>query len=423
MLTKTLVKYKTRAGRVVPAFVDCKDAALQRLAERLILLFQEAVGQTFGEIEEAAGLATEELGANLEFAKALTKLLSDRCDEMPDDASVETERWQLLEEAQKIRQSVKQTLTPEQMLDFVAASLSGKTTTALSGSTLPDRLYADLPALRKISGFKSLEPRELLELYNCALVQGMLLHARSVTISLHETTLADRRAIFRLLKFHRLMAEVENEVDLDGQRKKLVFHLSGPLSLFDQAQTYGLRLATFFPHILHLPRWAVKAELQLKKKNLTLELDQKTGLVSFYQKSRSYVPNELLACLDLFNKKNASWQAEAGAEFVNIGRQSYCFPDLTLTNSAGAKVHVELFHRWHAGQLAGRLQALEKSTQQQIFVGISKALEKNPKVAALIKSSGWFSQKGFVFGEFPTPKHLAIVVGKYAPSEVNESSQ
>jgi predicted nuclease of restriction endonuclease-like RecB superfamily len=226
-----------------------------------------------------------------------------------------------------------------------------------------------------------------------------------VTITLKEATLPERRELFRQLKFHRLMGEVSERPG------RLTVALSGPLGIFDQAATYGMRLATFFPHVLHLPRWELAAEVHIKDRDLTLALDESSGLVSHYRQHRPYIPEDLLTFIDAFNERTKGWRAEPGAEFVHIGRESYCFPDLTMTGEGGRRVQVELFHRWHAGQLRRRLQALDSSEVSGLRLGVSKNLAKSADVGTLLRDSPWFSRYGFIFSQFPTPRAVAALLG------------
>ena len=136
--------------------------------------------------------------------------------------------------------------------------------------------------------------------------------------------------------------------DVDNlENNSLKIKLSGPLSIFENTQSYGMRMANFFPHIINLKKWTLSALVNVKEKNLTMTLSDDNKLVSHYQIKHSYIPEELTLFISKFNKLNNKLKAETGSEFVHLGLQSYCFPDVSFSDKKGNKFHLELFHRWH----------------------------------------------------------------------------
>ena len=218
MLTKGHLKFRIRNGRAVPQFLPPTDPAALALAEDLLELFRGAEGRAVGEIEEAAA----ELGDG-DLAAAFRKLLLDQTDTEEDDGQIAARRWQLLLKAEALRRQAP----PPTPADF-------QQTMGDAGATL----YADLPACRRLRSFTDMNAESLIHRYNCAQVQGLLLRAESVTVKLVGSDLGSRRELFRQLKFHRLMGGVEQ---LGGKKGGIAVTLSGPLTLFDQATTYGLR--------------------------------------------------------------------------------------------------------------------------------------------------------------------------------------
>jgi hypothetical protein len=140
---------------------------------------------------------------------------------------------------------------------------------------------------------------------------------------------------------------------------------------------------------------------------LILSLNQECGIQSHYQKRDPYVPPELTACLNQFNDTHQGAQLALAEAFVHIGRESYCFPDLMVTyKDSGRQVNFELFHRWHAGQLKGRLTALEKNPVMDLRLGVCKSLSKDGDVGPYLERSEWFQKYGFFFRDFPTATNL-----------------
>jgi predicted nuclease of restriction endonuclease-like RecB superfamily len=369
------------------------DAAALATGRELVALFESGTDKmTVGELEEAI----DQSSATGPLVAPLSKLLFDGCDEEQPSDELESVRWNALLAAEALRRS-EAPATAEAFQVQLGQRL------ARDFESVRSSLYADLPAYRRVTGFKTTTAEALIARYNVAQIQGLLLRARKMTVKVKQATLGERRELFRQVKFHRLMVDVL-QPGTDGGVLEL--ELGGPLSLFEQASSYGLRLASFFPHVLHLPQFEVTAEVHIKRKDLTLKVDQKLGLKSHYTKQTRHVPEELTAFVETFNARSKTWQVAPGAEFVHIGRQSYCFPDLTITGTQGERRHVELFHKWHAGQLAGRLQAVAAGGVSDLLIGVAKGLAQREEVAAALAGSGWFAKFGFVFSEFPTPRTL-----------------
>lgn len=391
MLTKELLKYRVRTGRAVPLLIEKDDKSARVSAADILMFFKESEGLTLDEIEDS-------MPADGPLAPAFAKLILAKCGLYDDDAGIEDLRWRAFLAAGAMLKSGA-AVSADEYRAGVALALGVE-----AAEELQAQLYADLPGCKKISGIPGWEAEDLVARYNVGQVQGLLLTARSITIDMGQAKVGEKRELFRQIKFHRLLCEV------DGQ----AVTLSGPLSIFDQAATYGARLANFFPHVLHIGEWTLEAALHLKKRDLTLKLDHKSGLISHLPKRSGYVPEELSAFTDAFNEQQkGKWVIGPGEDFFHVGHESYCFPDLTITgHKSKKKVHVELFHKWHKGQLLGRLEALEKSGVSGLLVGVAKSVAQSHELAERLKSSPWFAKNGFIFAEFPTPKTVAACLSR-----------
>ena len=103
------------------------------------------------------------------------------------------------------------------------------------GAELEPSLYADLKSQQALTGFAPCQPRWLLDRYNVALAQAVLLRASELTVHLRNQSPRRYRALFRKIKFFRLLHRIERAPDGDGYS----IHLDGPLSLFRSSQRYG----------------------------------------------------------------------------------------------------------------------------------------------------------------------------------------
>src|SRR5262249_42597689 len=148
--------------------------------------------------------------------------------------------------------------------------------------------------------FKDLSAERLLQRYNVALAQAVLLRSTGVHVHVRNEPPQRYRQLFRLIKFHRLVCEIERTAP-----DCYVLHLDGPLSLFAATQKYGLQLALFLPAVLLCRDFELRAELrwgpQRKPKRFTLT--PADGLVSHSTDAGTYVPPELAMFVELFRKK------------------------------------------------------------------------------------------------------------------------
>src|SRR5207237_6811173 len=106
-------------------------------------------------------------------------------------------------------------------------------------------LFADLKDENRMLRFEDLSAQRLIDRYNVALAQAVLLRAVLVTAEVRKERPARYRQLFRQLKFHRLLYRVEGSMS-DGY----LLHIDGPLSLFSATNKYGLQMALFLPTLL-----------------------------------------------------------------------------------------------------------------------------------------------------------------------------
>src|SRR6202035_3376279 len=138
--------------------------------------------------------------------------------------------------------------------------------------------FADLKSEQRLVRFKDISAERLLQRYNEALAQAVLLRSTRVHVIVRHESPQRVRQLLRLVKFHRLVCEVEKL----GAGVQL--HLDGPLSLFSATNKYGLQLALFLPAVLLCKDFELKADLRWgpEKKPRTFQLTPRDGLVSHY---------------------------------------------------------------------------------------------------------------------------------------------
>ena len=377
MLKKEHLAFRISGTAVKPKMVDPADPALLMLAERLIALYTQAAGAAMhrGELETAAA-ALIRAEKDVKTASALNKLLLDRTEfAVPMELDYPVLRHEtFLRSAQLLRSGTLQPTEPE--LD----------------------IYGDLPDFETVRSWKNTTPQALLHRLNLAQAQGLLCHAQRLDLTIADSDRTELRKLLKTIKFFRLLAHFY-------QRKKGVINveISGPFALFGATTKYALNLANMLPALVKLPKWSLHAAVQLKGRELNLKLDEKSGLVSHYRNLSSYIPEEFKLFHRAFAEKSQEWQIVGDTPFLDAGEQEIIFPDLSFQHIASGKtVHLELFHRWHAGELDRRIARLKSHPYLPLILGIDRALIADKEdLNAKFADAPQLAQRCWLFRDFP----------------------
>ncbi|HLU49571.1 MAG TPA: DUF790 family protein, partial [Planctomycetota bacterium] len=212
MLTADLVRATVHRGRVRPCFVDPRDEEMLALAERLIATFEGGAGrpryEIQGELDDLAGTETDFL-----LQRGLAKLLFDRS-EFATEAVRDPEelRREVFSAAARLHRDrpAGNGIAPG-LIDTVAREVG------LPSDEIATSLFADLREEQIMRSTRAPSPAALLEAYNTALAQAVLLRATRLDIEIGPQTPARYRELFRSLKFHRLLHQVSGSAE-EGYR-------------------------------------------------------------------------------------------------------------------------------------------------------------------------------------------------------------
>ncbi len=203
------------------------------------------------------------------------------------------------------------------------------------------RLFSDLPEEQILLSFKSLSSERLIHAYNIGLVQGILLHSHSLAIEAIQPEPMELRRLIQRVKFHRLLAHFESRPN-----GRIQITIDGPLSIFGRNHRYGFQLACFFPWILKLEQFELKAKLAWGKRKVAkwLQLDSGQNLepVDSSPLLSQPIKEDFLA---LFAKRpNESWELLETHEVLKEGKRFHV-PDLSLMEKESQKkLYLEFGH-------------------------------------------------------------------------------
>lgn len=373
MLTGDLVRTRTRSGRVIPTWIDPDRTDLVEPAEALLALHAQALERQWSRGELAAAV-DEVVGTHrsLKVLRGFAKLLADRCS---FDVDTPVEPMELRRRAFLMAREVGPLAleaglldrpTAGDVLERLGAEL-GITAEAVSAA-----LYGDLKEAQILQAYRApADATWLLNRYNVALAQAVLLRASEVTVEVHDPTVPRMRQLFRHVKFHQLM----HHASRDGDLLKLV--LDGPTSVLRQSTRYGMQLANFLPALLLQDApWSLSATVHWTPRRLerTFSLDHTQGLRSHYVDSGAWTSQEQSWFLERWSALNPpNWALSHSTLPVDLGGQALVLPDFSFTDGTRT-AHLEIVGYWRRSWLERRVALLKRYGPGNLILAVSKNL-------------------------------------------------
>lgn len=377
MLTADLVQARVYRGEIRPRYLDAEDEDNLALAAQLIDIFQAHVGAPRQDLDHEL---KELLGTGTAFVlhRGLAKLLLDRSS-FDTEAAMEPEalRQKVFEAAAAAYRrdldhppdADAEAQTPR--FDRAAVLATTAAELELEVEAVERSLYADLRDEQILQEWQPCTPSWLLQRYNVALAQGVLLRASKLEIRLGGGSPERHRALFGKIKFFQLMHRVER----DGSG--YLIHLDGPLSLFKSSQKYGLQMATFLPTLLHFDSWHLSAEVLWgkKRRRLQFSLSPADHLHPHTKLTGQWRPEELSWLPEQLAKLNDDWRVCEETELIDLGGQGVLVPDFVFEHRpSGMRAYMEVLGFWRKGVVASRLRLLERYGPPNLILALSKQL-------------------------------------------------
>jgi predicted nuclease of restriction endonuclease-like RecB superfamily len=398
MLTGNLVRVRFGRDRVIPQYLDPAEAAWIGAASVLREVFQNAAGRTRGDIEEELKETFQNDAAQL-VHRGLAKLLDDRCEfEVVAGRPPDELREAVFLEAAKQRREPSHDSGKPRHFDRSAVLQEIGSRLGMTPDAVEHGLLADLKSEQRLIHFDDISPERLVQRYNVALAQAVLLRATRVVIEIRGEKPQRYRALFRQIKFRRLICEIQR-FKPNGFR----LLLDGPLSLFSATQKYGLQLALVLPALLPCRDFDLQAELRWgpERKPKRFTLCSEDGLAADHADSGSYVPSELSMFADLFRKRVTGWDIEDEPSLIALD-DGLWIPDFRLVHRVtGQSVLLDILGYWRRSSAERLLDRLRKGLTEPFILAVSDQLhigdEELEELPALIHR----------FRQMPLPEEIA----------------
>ncbi len=366
MLTADLVRARRRGEelKLQPLDAAARSDALE-LARTLIALAEAHVGKTRSELDEVMD-AVIGSAKDRKLAAGLAKLIWDRA-EVAEAVPIDPEllRHEIFTRAQAAwsRTGEGDRFDRGAVLAEVAAELG------LGVDDLERGLYADLREAHVVTELKSISAPRLVEAYDLAQPQAVLLRAVRVVVEVHSAIPGAYRTLFRKLKFLRLLCVITPR-----PKGAYQIEIDGPFSLFESSTRYGLALALALPAIRELDRWSLVADIRWGTERLALrcKLD---GLGEPDADAEPHLADDVRAVLDALEALESPWRAAPASELLDLPGHGVCVPDLTFTHrKTRQRVHLEVLGYWSRDAVWKRVELVQAGLDHHIVFAVGQHL-------------------------------------------------
>jgi hypothetical protein len=356
------------------SLVPLDDATRQRaeaLAASFLAIATGHIGRSREELDEASAAVRGD-ARDRKLADGLWKLVEDRCELEPACPLAPDE----LRRAVFARSSAAwRALGPGESFDRQAVLTDVAAAHGLLVEEIERGLYADLRAAHVLRAVTPTRPRHLVEDYELAQAQAVLLRAVRVGVDVECAAQGSYRALFRRLKFQRLLYTI-------APRPEGGYHLEidGPFGLFEQSTKYGLQLALALPLIRACDRWRLVADVRwgAERKPLRFELE---GDASDLEGVETPLPDDVAALLRGLAGLDTPWRASPSTAVLDLAGVGCCVPDLELEHATtGQRVHVEVLGYWSREAVWRRVELVQRGLGERIVFAVGQHLRVSEAV-------------------------------------------
>lgn len=387
MLTSDLVRATARAGQLkVKMLAGAERERAKELAASYIELATGSVGSAYHELKELWS-AIELPPKEIKLAAGLLKLVEDHC-EFEAESAIDP---RVLREALfALAAERRKALGDEERFDRSALLAAAGAPHSMSGEDVERALYADLKSEHRLLKPPPLNPDSLIEIYDVAQLQAVLLRAVQVRAWIQCASVETYRDIFKKLKFRRLLFRIE---ETPGQGYRI--DIDGPFSLFDSVTKYGLQLALMLPALLGADKLKLEADVRWgkTKSELLFTLEQARKGAS-EKDAATHVNEDVTALVQAFEKLGSAWQVAPAQHILDLPGVGLCIPDLRFEHKSGAAVFLEVMGYWSRDAVWRRVELVEKGIGAKVVFAVSSRLRVSEAVLEEHPSAALYVYKG-----------------------------
>jgi predicted nuclease of restriction endonuclease-like RecB superfamily len=234
-----------------------------------------------------------------------------------------------------------------------------------------------------LARFEAIAPEALVEVYERAQAQAVLLRAVKVTVDVMCASAGALRALFRQLRFLRLLHAITKTEH--GHR----IVIDGPFSLFESSTKYGLQLALVVPALEPCDAWRIEADVRWGKDRLPLVF-RLSGRAEGTRSEDPPLPDEVEALRASFEALETEWKVAVNTEILDLPGIGLSIPDLVFERRSpggkrGAKaakdrVYLEVMGYWSRAAVWKRVELVQAGLGERILFAVSAHLRVSEEV-------------------------------------------
>jgi predicted nuclease of restriction endonuclease-like RecB superfamily len=367
MLLSEHVLAQRRKGELVLRTIDAETRVrAETMARELVAIAHSHLGASRGELEAALG-AIDTLSKDIKIKAGLTKLLLDRCTfETAPPAPPETLRTDLFVRAATERRE-------HGRIDRDALVASVASAHGLDPNGLERALYADLKASHRLVTAPAISPTSLAAAFVSGQVQAVLLRAERVVARVVCESPSALRALFRALKFHRLLFTALR----DGNAH--VLGIDGPMSLFESGAKYGPRLAMALPALEQTGALELEAVIRWGKERERLVFRYVHHAAPLPAEAPP-LPDEVEALRSALARGDSGLHVKRSDAILTLPGVGTCVPDLELSGDDGRIAYVEVLGFWSRDAVWRRVELAQKGLGARVVFCVSSRLRVSEEV-------------------------------------------
>jgi predicted nuclease of restriction endonuclease-like RecB superfamily len=353
VLPARLLSLERTEGRATPRYLTARDEVWIR---SVVDEFDGFVGRTVGErnerLPERIRALAREHGVRERVADGVATVLTRRYKSRVEAAvsPLDARRTSFACAAALIQPNRRSALTNASNELRAAPDAIGRS------------IFADRTIARMVIAPAPLSAADVVDAYNLALVQGLLLRSELVVVHVREHV----RAVVRFAKLTGLLCTYS----LDERGTRL--DVSGPLSVLRHTTKYGFALATFFPAVLATPGFRMEARCVIGGEPVVVPIDASDRIARTHALPRDADSNVERALARDVRRLDRGWELIRESEAIPIGARVF-FPDFTMRRGDD-RILLEVVGFYTPEYLRSKLEALRAARVRRMIVCVDESL-------------------------------------------------
>jgi predicted nuclease of restriction endonuclease-like RecB superfamily len=363
MLTKQEVEYVWGArGTVMPGQIRKDQPAYVDYATALLSLFRDGIGKTRRDLERGVEEILETCDdCSLTRIRAFNKLLTDvsKFETDPNKTAAKLRRkvWEAAAPMHPLSSSKEMFGTDEAAARQRVSSILERPWEDIEKQFFIDVM--EFNTLKSFMGYPS--PRHLLNRYNIAQAQSLLLFATSLKV----TATKDFKLVLRYAKLAKLLFSI-----LKTGENQYEFDFFGPASVLRETTRYGGEMGRFLPSLLRLEGWTMRANLDLSYAKATFSLSPADQLKPIDAKEEDFDSSiERTFAQKWGSGRRGGWLLNHEDEVLWRGQKSFV-PDFSFSHEDGRKVFFEIAGYWTPEYESAKRETLRMFGDARIILAV-----------------------------------------------------